>query len=86
MSAKHLGSSIDDFLKEEGILDQAQAQAVKEVVAWQQCEKGKEMTVDTEIRHVTKPGENLFLELGFTPDEAKRLRLRLANRSMTRGC
>jgi len=31
------------------------------------------MTVDTKIRHVTKPGANLFLELGFAPDEAKRL-------------
>jgi predicted XRE-type DNA-binding protein len=31
------------------------------------------MKIDTEIRHVTKPGTNLFLELGFTPDEAKRL-------------
>ena len=32
-----------------------------------------EMTIDTEIRHVTKPGANLFLELGFAPAEAKRL-------------
>ena len=31
------------------------------------------MKIDTEIRHVTKPGANLFLELGFTPDEARRL-------------
>jgi predicted XRE-type DNA-binding protein len=31
------------------------------------------MKVDTEIRHVTKPGANLFLELGFSPSEAKRL-------------
>ena len=31
------------------------------------------MTIDTEIRHVTKPGANLFLELGFPPEEAKRL-------------
>jgi predicted XRE-type DNA-binding protein len=31
------------------------------------------MTIDTEIRHVTKPGANLFLELGFAPEEAKRL-------------
>jgi predicted XRE-type DNA-binding protein len=30
-----VGSSIDDFLKEEGIFEEAQAQAVKEVVAWQ---------------------------------------------------
>ncbi len=25
------------------------------------------------IRHVTKPGANLFLELGFSSDEAERL-------------
>jgi antitoxin HicB len=31
----HMGSSIDDFLKEEGIFEETQAQAVKEVVAWQ---------------------------------------------------
>jgi len=31
------------------------------------------MKIDTEVRHVTKPGVNLFLELGFPPDEAKRL-------------
>ena len=29
--------------------------------------------IDTEIRHVTKPGANLFVELGFAPDEAVRL-------------
>jgi antitoxin HicB len=31
----HIGSSIDDFMKREGIFEEAQAQAVKEVVAWQ---------------------------------------------------
>lgn len=31
------------------------------------------MNVDTEIRHVTKAGTNLFLELGFTAAEAKKL-------------
>jgi plasmid maintenance system antidote protein VapI len=41
MSKKHMGSSIDDFLKEEGIFDEAQAQAVKEVVAWQLAEAMK---------------------------------------------
>ena len=34
------------------------------------------MRIDTEIRHVTKPGANLFLELGFTPDESNAYRLR----------
>ena len=35
MSRKNLGSSIDDFLKEESIFEEAEAQAIKEVVAWQ---------------------------------------------------
>ena len=37
-------------------------------------EKGEAMTTNTEIRRVTKPGTNIFLELGFAPAEAKRLR------------
>ncbi|MGP8174415.1 MAG: Fis family transcriptional regulator [Terracidiphilus sp.] len=35
MSKKRMGFSIDDFLKEEGILEEGQAQVIKEVVAWQ---------------------------------------------------
>jgi antitoxin HicB len=31
----YTGSSIDDFLKQEGIFKAAQTQAIKEVVAWQ---------------------------------------------------
>jgi predicted XRE-type DNA-binding protein len=31
------------------------------------------MTIDTKIRHVTKPGANLFLQLGFPAEEAARL-------------
>ena len=38
MSKTHMGSSIDDFLKEEGIFEEAQTEAVKEVVAWQLAE------------------------------------------------
>jgi plasmid maintenance system antidote protein VapI len=41
MSKKHLGSGIDDFLKTEGIFEETQAQAVKEVVAWQLAEAMK---------------------------------------------
>lgn len=29
--------------------------------------------IDTKVRHITKPGANLFLELGFDPAEAERL-------------
>lgn len=32
---KHVGSSLDDFLREEGILEEARATALKEVIAWQ---------------------------------------------------
>jgi hypothetical protein len=32
MSKKHMGSSVDDFLKEEGIFEESQTQAIKEVV------------------------------------------------------
>ena len=35
MSRKNLGTSIDDFLKGEKLLEKSQAQAIKEVVAWQ---------------------------------------------------
>ena len=37
MSKEHMGSSLDDFLKQEGDFDEAQAQAIKEVVAWAAC-------------------------------------------------
>jgi antitoxin HicB len=45
MGKKHMGSSIDDFLKEEGIFEEAQAQAVKEVVAWQLTEAMKKKKI-----------------------------------------
>lgn len=31
------------------------------------------MKIDTDVRRVTKPGANLFLELGFAPGEARKL-------------
>lgn len=34
-SNKHIGSSLDAFLKEEGMLEEARALAVKETIAWQ---------------------------------------------------
>jgi predicted XRE-type DNA-binding protein len=45
MSKKHMGSGIDDFMKEEGIFEEAQAQAIKEVVAWQLAEAMKEKKI-----------------------------------------
>jgi len=45
MSKKQMGSSIDDFMKEEGIFEEAQAQAIKEVVAWQLAEAMKKKKI-----------------------------------------
>jgi antitoxin HicB len=45
MSKRHMGSSIDDFLKQEGTFEEAQAQAVKEVVAWQLAEAMKKRKI-----------------------------------------
>ena len=35
MSNQHIGSSFDDFLKEEALLEEATAVAVKRLIAWQ---------------------------------------------------
>jgi antitoxin HicB len=43
----HMGSSLDDFLKEEGIYEELQVQAIKETVAWQLEEAMKK-------KHVSK--------------------------------
>jgi predicted XRE-type DNA-binding protein len=35
MAEDHIGSGIDDFLREEGVLEEFQARAIKEAIAWQ---------------------------------------------------
>jgi hypothetical protein len=35
MKTENIGSSFDDFLQEEGLLDEANAVAIKRVIAWQ---------------------------------------------------
>jgi antitoxin HicB len=41
----HMGSSLDDFLKEDGTFEELQVQAIKEVVAWQLEEAMKKKNV-----------------------------------------
>lgn len=41
MNKKYIGSNFDDFLKEEKIYEQAQAAAIKRVVAYQIAEEMK---------------------------------------------
>lgn len=45
MSKKHHGSSLDDFLKDEGVFEETQALAVKEVVAWQLAEAMQQRSI-----------------------------------------
>jgi antitoxin HicB len=41
MKSKYIGSSFDDFLKEEGIYEEATSNAIKRVIAWQLAEAMK---------------------------------------------
>lgn len=45
MTNQHIGSSLDDFLKEEGIFEEAQDIAIKEVVAWRLAEAMKAQAI-----------------------------------------
>jgi antitoxin HicB len=47
MSKEHIGSSFDDFLREDGIYEEATSQALKRVVAWQLTQLMKE-------RHISR--------------------------------
>ncbi|ARB31674.1 XRE family transcriptional regulator [Pseudomonas tolaasii] len=42
---KHIGSSLDDFLSEEGLLEEVTAAALKRVIAWQLAEVMKAQKV-----------------------------------------
>ncbi len=41
----HVGSSLDDFLKQEGIYEEVQGQAIKEVIAWQLADAMKKQSL-----------------------------------------
>jgi len=41
----HIGSGLDDFLKEEGIYEETQTLAIKEVIVWQLIEAMKKQSL-----------------------------------------
>ena len=45
MKNKHLGSSLDDFLKEEGIYEEVQERAIKKVIVYQILEAMKKQAL-----------------------------------------
>jgi predicted XRE-type DNA-binding protein len=66
MSNKHIGSKLDDFLEEEGILDEVTAVAVKRVLAWQIAQEMKRQkltkTVMAEKMHTSRAALNRLLD------------------------
>ncbi len=55
---RHIGSSLGDFLKEEGILEETRAVVLKETLAWQvqqAMEKDKNQQGGDGAAHAYKP-------------------------------
>jgi len=51
MQAENIGSNFDDFLHEEGLLDEANAVAIKRVIAWQDRSGGEGAEADVIVRN-----------------------------------
>ena len=70
MKAKNIGSSFDDFLKAEAILDEATAVAVKRVIAWQidQEMKSQNLTKSAMAKkmHTSRAALNRLLDASDT--------------------
>jgi antitoxin HicB len=73
MKRQHIGSNFDDFLREENLLDLAEATAVKRVIAFQIAQEMKR-------RKVTK--SEMASRMKTSPAALERL-LDPANRSVT---
>jgi antitoxin HicB len=54
----HWGSTIDDFLKDEGIYEEATTAAIKKVIAWQLAEEMKKKSITkkrlAELMHTSR--------------------------------
>jgi antitoxin HicB len=61
---QHWGSSLDDFLKEEGVYETFKAQAEKEAIIWQLQEamKAQKISSRTQVDKLLNPLGNVTLE------------------------
>lgn len=63
---KHRGSTLDSFLEAEGTLGEFQAQAIKEVIAWQLAEAMKDRKLSktrlAELMHTSRTQINRMLD------------------------
>lgn len=62
----HRGSTLDGFLEQEGTLGEFQAQAIKEVIAWQLAEAMKDRKLTktrlAELMHTSRSQVNRMLD------------------------
>lgn len=70
MKANNIGSSFDDYLREEALLDEATAVAVKRVIAWQidQEMKAQNLTKSAMAKkmHTSRAALNRLLDASDT--------------------
>lgn len=63
---RHAGSSIDDFLKEDGVFEEFQARAIKEVIAWQLSQTMAEQKISKSkmaiLMHTSRPQIDRLLD------------------------
>jgi antitoxin HicB len=62
----HRGSTLDSFLEQDGTLSEFQAQAIKEVIAWQLAEAMKDRKLTktrlAELMHTSRSQVNRMLD------------------------
>jgi len=68
--SKHIGSTLDDFLDEEGVLAEAEAVAVKRVIAYQLKEMMKEQGLSKTALATRMKTSRASLERLLDPENA----------------
>lgn len=65
-NVSHIGSTLDDFLSEDGVLEEVSARAIKRVIAWQLAEAMKDQgvtkTAMAERMHISRSMLNRLLD------------------------
>lgn len=76
MNKRHIGSDLDDFLKQEGLLAECEAGALKRVVAWQiEQEMKRRRITRTKLASRMKTQRNVLNRLFSENDSAVSIQL-----------
>lgn len=70
MNKEHIGSDLDDFLKQEGLLAECEATALKRVVAWQIEREMKRRRISRTKLASRMKTNRATLDRLFAPDES----------------